>query len=332
MENNIHQKLFLIAKGFFRLEPWQFLGNDDIFGLFLKDKDELYFVSVMGDGGEEYGALFMKGWIGYQTISDGLNDTVDGETMINSCNLLSVSLCSKEGLAPDLLRYHKRYNLDLNFLPQFPAFMVKKPQEIFKPPKDREAESLCLCIQAIIELFQKNLIQPETFLQDDQIKIFEISSQNGDLQIISKYEKILRPETVSESQKTDEETLNQLKKLRRLPTVYNISAPAGLFVVKDKVTRTFLVHEDKQDFILAGNALYEEELKEEALNILIKIFLGKNSIQQKGLPEEIRTDSKLLFDLLNQTLTALNVKMTYLEHLPKIKAIIKEMQELGSKI
>ncbi len=332
MENNIHQKLFLTAKGFFRIEPWQFLANADVFGLFLKDKDELYFVSVMGDGGEEYGALFIKGWIGYQTISDGLNNTIDGETMINSCDLLSVSLCSKEGLEPNLLRYNKRYNLDINFLPQFPVFMVKKPQEIFKPPKDREAESLCLCIQAIIELFQKNLMQPEAFTHDDQIKIFEISSQNGNLQIISKYEKILRPETVSETQKTDEETLIQLKNLRRLPTIYNISAPAGLFVVKDKIPRTFFVHDDKQDFILAGNALYEEELKEEALNILKKVFLGENFLQQKGLPEEIRTDSKLLFDLLNQTLTSLNIKMTYLEHLPKIKEIIKEMQELGSKI
>jgi hypothetical protein len=44
--------------------------------------------------------------------------------------------------------------------------MVKELLGVFRPPKDDEAETLCLCIEAIVQLFNKNLLNPLNFKKD----------------------------------------------------------------------------------------------------------------------------------------------------------------------
>lgn len=68
MQDEIHKELFVISENFFKIQPWQLLDDCDIFGLFLRDKDELYFSSIMGSGEMEYGVLFLKGWEGFQNF------------------------------------------------------------------------------------------------------------------------------------------------------------------------------------------------------------------------------------------------------------------------
>lgn len=324
MQDNIHKELFLIAEEFFELKPWEFLEDCDIFGLSLKDKGELYFASIMGSGGIEYGALFMKGWQGYQMLADSANAEEDKDIMINRSHLLSVSLAPKDDLHPDFIRYHKRYAPHINSH-LFPCFMAKEPLKVFKPPQDKQAQSLYLCIRAIIELVNKNLLNPETFRKGNKIKIFEVNQEGKNIHIILRYKNIVSPKPKSTPLEIDEEALSQLKALPKLKTVYNIAAPAGIVAVRDKMPRIFFIHDDVKDFILAGQALYEENLEKEAFSILKEVFLGKNFLKQKGLPQEVRTDSKYLYDYFKQILAFLGIKIICVDSIPKIKEIIEKM-------
>lgn len=324
MQDSIHKKLFLIAEEFFKLKPWEFLEDCDIFGLFLKDKSELYFASVMGSGGMEFGALFMKGWQGFKMLADSANAEEDKDIMINRSHLLSVSLSRKDDLHPDFIRYHKRYAPHINSN-QFPCFMAKEPLKVFKPPQDNEAHILYLCIRAIIELINKNLLDPENFKKGNRIKIFEVSQEGTNIHIIPRYKNIVSPKPKSTTLEINEEILRQLKALPKLQTIYNIAAPAGIVAVKDKMPRIFFIHDEVKEFILAGQALYEENLEKEAFDILKDTFLGKNFLKQKGLPQEVRTDSKYLYDYFKQILSSLGIRIICVESIPKIKEIIETM-------
>lgn len=324
MQETIHKKLFLTSEEFFRIKPWESLEDCDIFGLCLKDKNELYFVSIMGGGGIEYGALFMRGWLGYNMLAESANAEEDKDIMINRTCLLSVSLSHKEDLHPDFLRYHQRYAPNINSK-LFPCFMVKEPQKVFRPPQDTEAQALYLCIRAIIELFNKNLLNPETFKKSNTIKIFEVSEKGESLKIIPRYKSIVGPKPKPKILSISEETLTQLKTLPKLRTVYNMAAPSGIVAVKDKMPRIFFIHDETKDFILAGQAVYEEKLEKETFSILKDVFLGKNFLHQKGLPCEIRTDSKYLYDHFKQILASLGIRIICVESIPKIKEIIEEM-------
>lgn len=326
MQDNIHKELFIISEAFFKAQPWQLLDDCDIFGLFLKDKDELYFVSIVGSGRMEYGALFFKGWEGFKTLSDTVKGEIDRDTMMNNSHTLSVTLSHRNDVPQNLIRYHIKYNCNITGLMPFPLFQVKEPQKVFKPPRDTDAQILYLCIKAIIKLIKRDLLEPKTLRKGDKIKIFEATEKDGDVRITSRYENIVSPKSRAKFLKVDDKTLNQLKSLPKLQTIYNVAAPAGLVAIRGKVPRVFFIHDERSDCILVMQVFYEKELEAGAFEILKDVFLGKNFLEQKGLPDEIKTDSRFIYEHFKQILASLGIRVVCVESIPKVIEIIEKFQ------
>ena len=331
-KDNVHRELFLISEGLFKLKPWDMVGNEDIFGLYIKGQNQLYFVCIMGSGGIEYGLLLMQGWKGYLALADASSCDIDHDTLTNASHLLSVSLCRKDELPPGFTSYYKRYDPYFNYSRKYFYWIsAKEPGKVFRPPKDDEAQILYLYIKAIIELTAKGQLQPQTFKKTNKIRIFDIILENNDIQIISRYENIMIPKPLLKTVNIDEETLKQLKSLPRLPTIYNMAAPSGMVAIKDIIPRIFFIHDEKTDIILIMQAIYEENLIEDAFNLLKDVFLGKNFLKLKGLPKEIRMDSRLLYDSFKEILASLEIRVVCVEHIPKVREIINGMQQFNPR-
>ncbi|MFH1824263.1 MAG: hypothetical protein ABH873_03440 [Candidatus Firestonebacteria bacterium] len=329
MKYSIHKKLFLTIEELFKIKPWELLDNDDIFGLSLEG--EIYFVSVMGGGGMEYGVFLIKGWEGYKTFTDMLNREMDDDTLMNRAHILSVNLSRKKDVPPEFINYYKRYINNNFFINPIFMVMVKESLKVARLPQDNEAIILYLCIKTIITLFNQNLLDPKTLKEDNKIKVFEITEEGSNINIISKYENIVSLKTESDALEVDEKTLNQIKALPRLQTIYNMSAPMGIMSIKDKIPRVFFIHDDVKDIILVSQVFYEKDLKKGAFNLLKDVFLGKNFLQQKGLPQEIRTDSRYLYENFKQILGCLGLEIICASSIPKIKGIVEEMIQFFSK-
>jgi hypothetical protein len=324
MQEDIHKKLFRVAESFFNARPWDVLDNEDVFGLSLKGKNELCFVCIMGGGGMEYGALFMKGWEGYKALSE-MADDEDDDALMNTTSYYSVSLSHKDDVHPKLIKYHKRFYPHISSKKPFPCFMVKEPLKVFKVPTDKDAELLCLYLKTVIELEHKGLLEPETFKKGNKIIVFEVAEEDTGINITPRYEEVVEAKATPKAFKIDELTLNRLKALPKLQTVYNIAAPAGMFAVRDKTPRLFLVHEDKSDLVLAVHVCYEKSFAKDAFTVMKEVFSGNSFNKQVGLPQEIRTDSRYLYDLFKQVLASLGIRVVCTKSIPKINKLKDSM-------
>ncbi len=326
---NIQQKLFLVIEEFFSLQPWKVVASEDIFGIYLKDKDQLYFASLMGSGGLEYGILFLKGWRGYHSLVALSQADMDTDTMANTNYLLSVSLWQKDRLPSAFSNYYKKYNPSPERIKPHYWITAKEPGKIFTPPKDVEAEVLFLCLKSLVLLIRKRLLKEEVFFKDNRVKIFEVVSEGEEPKITSYYREIENPLDTVSSFKIDKETFELLSSLPRLSNIYNLSAHSGLFSIKERYPCLFCVHDEMNDKILLLCFIYEERLKEESFRLLKGVFLGKNTMRVKGLPREIRTDSRLLYDTFKDILASLKIRVICLEYLPKIEKIIQGLRRFS---
>lgn len=323
MKDKIHKQLFLISGELFRIKPWNTVDNENIFGIYLKDSERLYFVSIMGSSGMEYGVILMQGWKGYHALANTPTNDIDHDTMVNASHFLSVSLCRRDELPKGFAAYNKKYAVNLGTAKPLYWIAAKDPGKVFHPPKDSEAEILYFCLKTIAELTRKNMLQPEDFIRGKEIRIFDVIRENETVQITGRYERIKTSETENLTFEADEKTLSQLKLLPRLPTVYNMAAPSGLIAIRQTMPRVVIIHDDLANVILVMQVASEKRIKEGAFRILKEVFLGKNFLKVKGLPQEIRTDSRFLYDSFKQVLASLGVRMICVEFIPRIEEIVK---------
>ncbi len=323
MKDAIHKQLFLIVEELFRIKPWNTVDNKSIFGIYLKDGDLLYFVSIMGSSGMEYGALLMQGWEGYQALVNISTNDIDRDTIVNVSHLLSVSLSHSDELPKGFVAYNKKYSVNPGAAKPLYWITAKDPGKIFHPPNNSEARIFYLCLEVIVGLARKNMFQPEDFIRGNEIRIFDVTRGKETVQITSRYERIKTSEMADLTFEVNEKTLSQLKLLPRLPTVYNMAATSGLISIRQAMPRVVIIHDDLADILLVMGIASEKRAKEDAFRILKEVFLGKNFLKVKGLPQEIRTDSRLLYDSFKQTLASLGIRMVCVEFIPKIEEIVK---------
>lgn len=323
MKDEIHRQLFLVSEELFKVKPWNIVENEDLFGICLKDSGQLYFVSIMGSAGLEYGALLMQGWKGYHALANLSTNDIDHDTAINASHFLSVSLCRRDELRRNFAAYNKKYSANYGEGKPFYWITAKEPGKIFHPPRDAEAEILYFYLKAIVELMQKGMLQPKDFIRGDEIRIFDVIRENETVKITGRYERIKTSKAADLTFEVDENVLSQLKSLPRLPTVYNMFAPSGMVAIRQTVPRIVIIHDNIKNIILVMQIAHEKRVKEDAFRILKEVFLGENFLKVKGLPREIRTDSRLLYDSFKQILASLGIRMVCVESIPKMEEIIK---------
>lgn len=331
MKDEIHKQLFLVSEELFKVKPWNIVENEDLFGICLKDSGQLYFVSIMGSAGIEYGALLMQGWKGYHALANIVTNDIDHDTMVNVSHFLSVSLCHRDELRRGFAAYNKKYAANYSAEEPFYWIAAKEPGKVFHSPKDDEAEILYFCLKAIVGLTRKAMLKPEDFMRGNEIRIFDVLRENETVQITGRYERIKTSDVVDLTFEADEKTLSQLKLLSRLPTIYNMAAPSGMISIRQTMPRVIIIHDDIKDVILVMQLASEKRVKEDAFRILKEVFLGENFLKVKGLPREIRTDSRLLYDSFKQILASLGIRMVCVEFIPKMEEIIKGFHRFPPK-
>lgn len=314
-------ELASLVGAFFSARPWEQIGNE-IFGLSFGDGDCLYFASVMGSGGMEYGALIVKGWEGYRLLQGMCDNDFDEHTAIEGLDFISVSLEPKEDIPPALAAYARRKNL--RAVPHLgsPMVTVKGPGRVSTIPKPPQERALCSCLEALTHLARTGQFGSAGEERKGFVRIFEVGQSQGHLSAEGRWEpRPLRQPPASE-RRLDGNLMERLSRLPRLDRPYLVGFHAGSIAVKDQIARVLMVYDEQQDKIIIGQVfLPEKGMLDEAFQTLMAAFEGNNLLGQRGLPAEIHTDSRLLYDHFKQDLAGLGIRLLCVPELPGLTAL-----------
>ncbi len=310
-----------LVGAFFSACPWEQIGNE-IFGLSFGDGGRLYFASVMGSGGMEYGALIVKGWEGYSLLQGMCDNDFDEHTAIEGLDFLSVSLEPKGDIPPALAAYARRKNL--RAVPRLgsPMVTVKRPGRISTVPTPSQERALCSCLEALTHLARTGQLELAGEERKGFVYIFEIGQGQEQLSMEGRWEpRPLGPSLISE-RRLDGDLKKRLSRLPRLARPYLVGFHAGSIAVKDQIARVLLVYDEQQDKIITGQVfLPGKGMLDGVFKTLMVAFEGNNLLGQRGLPAEIHTDSKLLYDHFKQDLAEMGIRLLCVPELPGLTAL-----------
>ena len=312
-------ELAALVEEFFALQPWRHV-EDCIIGL--RGNCGLRFASVMGSGGMEFGVILLKGWEGYRILRGIVEGESDADAM-QSVEMLSLSIERPEDYPPRFTAYARRRGLrPVKGMGQ-PLVMVKTPRKIAKTPTAADEALLCESLAALVELARDNNLRlVRRPLRAREALVFE-REKTGTWQparLAIPAEPAMPP--VEQLTKADRATCQSLP---RLQTRYLAAFHAGGLSIRGDIPRLLIVLDERTDKVLDTRVLKERpKMSRELLGALLRIFQGRNAMQQSGLPHALLTNSKLLYDLIKRDVSQLGIRVVYRRQVSHLEFVLQD--------
>ncbi|MBU9673919.1 SEC-C domain-containing protein [Planococcus sp. CP5-4] len=126
-EGNDWQRLIQEMAELRKLDPWNWLHDDQVFVLESPTSKEVLFVSVLGAAGEEFGLAVYIGEEGYESLLATMNGTVPAEELIFSQRSLLASFSDRDELDEEDLEIVKASGMSFRGKKQWPLFRSMVP-------------------------------------------------------------------------------------------------------------------------------------------------------------------------------------------------------------
>jgi hypothetical protein len=305
---------------FFAEKPWRQIGNQP-FGLAFVGDPSTYFASIMGSGGMEYGLFMVRGWDSYHLLRGMLKKDVDENTARQGIELFSVS--AELELPPRMSEYARRRGLREIPGLGWPMAAVKRPHRVSEPPDPSDERILCRCLEALVHLAQTGQLQLARRGRRKAVLVFEVKREGPTLSILPSWKPIPAPPPLTPIPRLTEELRERLSRLPRLSRPYLIGFDAGGIAIGGEIPRMLLIYDAERDKIVLGEFALpsEPDMLEKTFRLLTAAFEGVNLLQQRGIPAEIQTDSKLFYDHFKGDLSRLGIRLLCLPELPQLDAL-----------
>lgn len=312
-------ELSVLVEEFFALQPWRHV-NDHIIGL--RGNYGLRFASIMGSGGMEFGLLLLKGWDGYRVLRGIVEGEGDSAVMQNA-TLLSLSIERPEDYPPRFAAYAKRRDLRAVHGMGQPLVMVKTPRMIAKTPTSADEALLCESLAALVELARDNRLRmAKRRLRARKALVFGRGKTERwqPVWITIPHEPVVPPvEHLTEANRT------ACQSLPRLQARYLAAFHAGGLSIQGEIPRLLVVLDETTDKVLDTCVMKEHpRMLRDLLAALLRIFQGRNVMRQSGLPYELLTNSKLLYDLIKRDVSQLGIRVVYSRQVPHLEFVLED--------
>lgn len=315
-----HRPLSELVGAFFAAKPWRQIGNQP-FGLAFLDDDSTYFASIMGCGGMEHGLFMVKGWDSYHVLHGMLKKDIDDDTARQEIDMISVS--AEVELPPRWLEYARRRGLREIPGLGWPMVSVKRPHRVGEPPGPADERNLCRCLGVLVHLAQKGRLRSAERERRKAVLVFEVKTERATLSVLPSWKPIPTPPPLTPIPRLTEGLRERLSRLPRLSRPYLIGFDAGGIAVGREIPRMLLIYDPERDKIVLAEFLLpsEPDMLEKTFRLLTAAFEGVNPLQQRGIPAEIQTDSKLFYDHFKGDLSRLGIRLLCLPELRPLTAL-----------
>jgi hypothetical protein len=315
------------------LAPWEYMHEDDLFGIRFPETGQLGFVSVMGNLGEHLSIatyLGSKGFEGFWNMQRaGSNFSPD---LLLQTPQLQASLEDREILTPEDRKIIKQLNLKYRGRQAWPQFRSFRPGCFPWYLEKKEAQTLITGLEQLLEVAPRFKNDPESLetLQQDEnflVRVF----QNG--QWVDQYQIIEFPDDAPIKLLMNMEALAHLKTMPKQNSIVEIDVQMMEEAVKDKqFDRPFfpyllLAAERKNRMILGVNLLTPlpslEEMWGELPAQVVEILAASL------LPEEVQTKNRMVALMLSSLEKDLGIKVKLVSHLPAIEFAQRELNRFS---
>lgn len=315
------------------LAPWEYMHEDDLFGIHFPGTDQLGFVSVMGNLGEHLSiAIYLgrKGFEGFWNMQRAGNDF--SPDLLLQTPQLQASLEDREVLTPEDRKIIKQLNLKYRGRQAWPQFRSFRPGCFPWYLEKEEAQTLITGLEQLLEVAPRFKNDPEALetLQQDEnflVRVF----QNG--QWVDQYQMIEFPDDPPIRMLMNMDALAHLKTMPKQNSIVEIDVQMMEEAVKDKqFDRPFfpyllLAAERKSRMILGVNLLTPLPSLEEMWGDLPAQVV--EILAASLLPKEVQTKNPMVALVLSSLEKELEIKVKLVSHLPAIEFAQRELNRLS---
>ncbi|MFZ3589757.1 plasmid pRiA4b ORF-3 family protein [Bacillus sp. DJP31] len=146
--------LFALSDEFKKLQPWNWLDDDQIFGVKDPLNNEMVYCSVMGAAGQEYGVAAYEGEEGVNFLHKIIRGEGDNQDVLIQRSII-FSLSDREELSPEDYELIKREGLSYRGKRQWPQFRSFLPGYYPWHLTDEEATRFIGVLKQVIEVCQQ---------------------------------------------------------------------------------------------------------------------------------------------------------------------------------
>ncbi|MFC2116939.1 DUF6930 domain-containing protein [Bacteroidota bacterium] len=234
-------RMYSLAKDIYNLAPWNWLYEDDIFGVKMPYSGQIHFISVMGSAGDFTAISAYKGSRALQQFSE-LYEKEDRRQMSESVLTIPHIMLSFEDrnlLRPEHHEQIKASGLKFRGAGSWPVLDEIIPGYVPAKPAGNSLSEAVLIYEQVLDVAKRaeknaEFILPESY-DDDVFLIREKTTKNPDSAWTDRYRTILM-ETVMYRVKFPEEMLPALNALPRKPNTLQLDLALIPAPVKDNVS------------------------------------------------------------------------------------------------
>jgi hypothetical protein len=335
------RRLYSAAQRVGELAPWDWMLEDEIFGVQNPDSGEIGFVSVMGAAGEHYSIAIYPGADALydfleleEAAREGRGEGIPAERVLEIPQL-QASFEDRDALQKEDREVIKKLNLKFRGANNWPLFRTYSPGLFPWFLSSSEARFLTLALEQLLDVAPR-------FRDDDSILYGEADDdflvrtpvrQNGKITWEDKIVRVPQPPLKTITPATLSET--QLKALERLPRsnrVFELDLKMMPMPVREKKERPYfpyllLIVDSESSFVL-GVHLLEPTPSLGEMRARLPLEVAPRLATLGGLPGAIAVRNEMIADLLSHLAAELEIRIEMSPKLPALDEAIESMESM----
>lgn len=329
------KRLYALMGELNELAPWEFMYEDNVFGIQFPESERMGLISVMGNLGEHFAVsvyVDKKGFEGFQYIQK-IGDKFTTETLLQIPQL-QASFEDREMITAEDRKILKQLDLKFRGRNAWPQFRSYRPGCFPWYLEKEEAQMLIHVLEQLLDVaprFQKNPSLLEA-AGKDQIYLMRIQ-KDGKWE--DQKRKAVFPIDPPLNIQMNMNALAELKGMKADNTVLEVDLHMMQGAVKDDQSdRPFfpfllMVVERASGMILGADMLAPlPNMEEMWSNIPTQVV---ESLAGSFKPKEIQVKDHLLFQLLSLVGKETGIQVKQVSRLPKLEQALRELERFQSR-
>ena len=335
------KRLYAVAKQVKELAPWDWMMEDDVFGVQNPASDEIGFISVMGAAGEHFAvALYPGAEALYAFLEleeqgrEGLLDDVAPDRVLEIPQF-QASFEDRELLQKEDREVIKKLNLKFRGQNEWPMFRSYAPGMFPWFVSSDEARFLTFALEQLLEVAPR-VRDDDSILASEDDEDFLVRTPRQENNRIIWEDKLTRvPEPEKKAVTPAPLDANQIEALKRLPKAENvIEAELSMLPapVQEKKGRPFfpylLMIADAQSGMILANEMLQPMPSLAAMRAELPLKLAAHLSQLGAIPDTIAVRNETMADLLSPLAAELDIQIIQSRVLPAVDRALEFMTRM----
>jgi len=326
-ENLIHE-VMQAALEFQGRRLWERFTNFDCFAVRLPGEQDPLVACVMGDAGEQFGLMVLRGPHAAESLLALTSDEGPGDDVAEAMDMLSFSMDDFGELDAEAQAFYRKAGIHPRHDERLPNFLVKPPHRQLRLPDDTELAVLLGVLKAAVIADRRKLLKPAEPDDAEGVCVLTWAGDPAEPTVSVSRERLPQPAAASRPRASAASDLD-LSGLQLLDGTWLVGTPAVPGGVKDddRSIQLLLVVDDASEMILHSKAFFSGDIQE-AVDAMVELFRGHQPGGRRGIAGTIVFSNRRLHDAVAPALQQAGVECVFMPVIPKLRKLVEDLLDL----